>query len=75
MDEISLRMLRASVGERRRGRRAKYGHALLDELEKRWATDRVDVDELEAELDLVLGATGPSWRDPFPQPERRSKLV
>jgi hypothetical protein len=70
MDPISLLLYRASVGERRRGRRAIYGHALLDELEKRWATDRAGCDELLAELDLVLGAACPEWRDPFPQPSR-----
>lgn len=76
MDELSLLMqslplYRFNVGERRRGRRAKYGHALLDELEKRWATDRTGCDELLAELDLVLGAACPAWRDAFPQPQRR----
>lgn len=70
MDELSLQMYRANLGPRR-GRRAIYGHALLDELEKRWATDRAGCDELLAELDLANGATCPPWRDPFPQPQRR----
>jgi hypothetical protein len=71
MDELSLRMYRSSVGERRRGRRAIYGHALLDELEKRWPVDRAGCDELLDELDLVLGASCPPWRDAFQQLQRR----